>query len=151
MFLPALVHHALFGSAEHYRQHQAPARHLSNNVPPSSDTTNNAYSYRFFFFLIAFWIAAYIFEMHIGAWAHAIVVEATVEVIKEVIKLAHQVAVKGIERCAPPLFFYFSLSADSPQGKCRTGCCRYQDPHRPQCHGIPLCGRCIHVSCFDLQ
>jgi len=64
----------------------------------------------FFFFLIAFWIAAYIFETRVGAWAHAIVVEATVEVIKEVIELAHQVAIKGIARCAPPPFFFFFLS-----------------------------------------
>ena len=64
----------------------------------------------FFFFLIAFWIAAYIFEMHVGAWAQAIVVEAAVEVIKEVIELAHQVAIKGIARCAPPPFFFFFLS-----------------------------------------
>jgi len=63
----------------------------------------------FFFFLIAFWIVAYIFETHVGAWAHMIVVEATVEVIKEVVKLAHQVAVEGIARCAPPFFFFFSL------------------------------------------
>jgi len=64
----------------------------------------------FFFFLIAFWIAAYIFEMHVGAWAHMIVVEAAVEVIKEVVELAHQVAIKGIVRCAPPPFFlFFSL------------------------------------------
>jgi len=61
----------------------------------------------FFFFLIAFWIAAYIFETHIGAWAHMIVVEAVVEVIKEVVELAHQVAVEGIARCAPPPFFIF--------------------------------------------
>jgi len=48
--------------------------------------------------------------MCIGTWAHAIVVEATVEVIEEVIKLAHQVAIKGIARCAPPPFFlFFSL------------------------------------------
>jgi len=105
----------------------------------------------FFFFLITFWIVAYIFEMHVGAWAHAIVVEATVEIIKEVVELAHQVAIKGIARCTPPLFFYFSLSADSPQGKRRTGCRHYWDPHRPQCHGILLCGRRIHASCFDLQ
>jgi len=104
----------------------------------------------FFFFLITFWIAAYIFETHVGAWAHAIVVEAAVEVIEEVVKLAHQVAVEGIARCAPPPFFYFSLSADSPQGKCRTGCRRYWDPHRPQCHGILLCGRRIRASRFDL-
>jgi len=64
----------------------------------------------FFFFLIAFWIAAYIFKMRVGAWAHTIVVEATVEVIEEVVKLAHQVAVEGIARCAPPPFFlFFSL------------------------------------------
>jgi len=64
----------------------------------------------FFFFLIAFWIVAYIFEMRVGAWAHTIVVEAAVEVIEEVVKLAHQVTVKGIARCAPPLFFlFFSL------------------------------------------
>ena len=104
-----------------------------------------------FFFLVAFWIAAYIFKTCVGAWAHMIVVEATVEVIEEVVKLAHQVAVEGIARCAPPPFFiYFSLSADSPQGKRRTGCRRYWDPHRPQCHGILLCGRRIRASCFDL-
>ena len=65
----------------------------------------------FFFFLIAFWIAAYIFKTCIGAWAHVIVVEAVVEVIEEVVKLAHQVAIKGIARCAPPPpFFFFFLS-----------------------------------------
>jgi len=104
----------------------------------------------FFFFLIAFWIAAYIFETRVGAWAHAIVVEAAVEVIKEVVELAHQVAIKGIARCTPPLLFYFSLSADSPQGKRRTGCHCYWDPHRPQCHGIPPHGRRIRASHFDL-
>jgi len=61
----------------------------------------------FFFFLIAFWIAAYIFEMHIGTWAHAIVVEAMVEVIEKVVELAHQVAIEGIARYAPPPFFIF--------------------------------------------
>jgi len=64
----------------------------------------------FFFFLITFWIAAYIFETRIGAWAHVIVVEATVEVIEEVIELAYQVAVEGIARCAPPPFFFIFLS-----------------------------------------
>jgi len=39
-----------------------------------------------------------------------IVVEATVEVIKEVVELAHQVAIKGIARCAPPPFFFFFFS-----------------------------------------
>ena len=63
----------------------------------------------FFFFLITFWIAAYIFKMRIGAWAHTIVVEAIVEVIKEVIKLAHQVTIEGIARYAPPPFFFFFL------------------------------------------
>ena len=53
---------------------------------------------------------AYIFEMCVGTWAHTIVVEAAVEVIEEVIKLAHQVTVEGIVRCAPPLFFLIFLS-----------------------------------------
>jgi len=64
----------------------------------------------FFFFLITFWIAAYIFKTRVGAWAHAIVVEAMVEVIEEVVELAHQVAIEGIARCAPPPFFFIFLS-----------------------------------------
>ena len=48
--------------------------------------------------------------MHIGAWAHMIVVEAAVEVIEKVVKLAHQVAIEGIARCTPPPFFFIFLS-----------------------------------------
>jgi len=53
---------------------------------------------------------AYIFKTHVGARAHTIVVEAAVEVIKEVIKLAYQVTIKGIARCAPPPLFFIFLS-----------------------------------------
>ena len=75
-----------------------------------------------FFFQIAFWVGQYVVAHIIvtraGAWAHAILVWAAVEVFEEVVEVAHQVteefvevahqvAVEGVVRCAP-LFFPFS-------------------------------------------